>query len=154
MSDLSKLEKIIEPVIGSMGYELWGLDCNPHSSHVTLKIFIDSDQGVNLDDCTKVSEHISAMLDVEDPIGSSYTLEVSSPGVDRILLKDEHFMKYIGEDIFVQLKWLVNGRRKITGTIKSIDDGELCLQIDNEEFFVPTNSINNACLKQKMEKYE
>ena len=119
-----------------------------------LKIFIDSDQGVNLDDCTKVSEHISAMLDVEDPIGSSYTLEVSSPGVDRILLKDEHFMKYIGEDIFVQLKWLVNGRRKITGTIKSIDDGELCLQIDNEEFFVPTNSINNACLKQKMEKYE
>jgi len=154
MPDLSKLEKIIEPVIGSMGYELWGLDCNPQSSHVILKIFIDSDQGVNLDDCTKVSEHISAMLDVEDPIGSSYTLEVSSPGVDRILLKDEHFMKYIGEDIFVQLKWLVNGRRKITGTIKSIDDGELCLQIDNEEFFVPTNSINNACLKQKMEKYE
>src|ERR1700679_1677097 len=103
---------LLEPVVADLGYELVLLEYSPHKSSATLRLFIDAAEGVNLDDCAKVSREVAATLDVEDPIRQSYQLEVSSPGMDRPLVKPEHFQRFRGEQVRIETLAPMAGNRR------------------------------------------
>ena len=140
------MEELIEPAVNSLGCELWGIDYRPFGKSALLRVFIDKEGGVSLDDCTDVSYQVSGVLDVEEPISVAYTLEVSSPGIERPLLRPEHYEKYIGHEIKVRCKWPVSDRRKFMGTIISSTDTEVLLQEGSEEISIPLEAISKARL--------
>ena len=107
-----KIEALINPVIVDMGYELVGIEYVASGKHSTLRIYIDSENGIGVDDCETVSRQISAIFDVEDPIASQYNLEVSSPGIERPLFHIGHYQRFLGHDIKLRLVRPINGQRK------------------------------------------
>jgi ribosome maturation factor RimP len=114
-----KLIGLLEPAIEAMGYELADLELSVGHGNDLLRLFIDKEGGIDLDDCEKVSHQVSGVLDVEDPIAAHYRLEVSSPGLDRKLVKPEHFDRFIGCEIKTSLNRLIDGRRRIRGQLLS-----------------------------------
>lgn len=142
-----QLENMIRSTVEGLGYELWGFDYRPHSDNGLLRIFIDSGQGITVDDCAAVSHQISAIFDVEDPIPSAYTLEVSSPGMDRMLFTPEQYEPYIGETVKIKTQVPLNNRRNFKGTIERLSETEVTLKIDNEHFDVPFDAIERSRLK-------
>ncbi|MGR8935104.1 MAG: ribosome maturation factor RimP [Gammaproteobacteria bacterium] len=143
------LAELLEPVIEGMGYECVGIEYNPHPKHAVLRIYIDSPNGVLLDDCSKVSHQISGVLDVEDPIPGEYQLEISSPGADRPLFKIGHFQRFLGETVKVQLYAPVDKRKKITGMIQGVDGENIQLTADGQDFTIPFQMISKARLVPK-----
>ena len=123
-----RLIALIEPLLQRLGYELVDLEYSAGRAHAGLRLFIDREAGVTLDDCAQVSREVSTLLDVEDPIPSAYTLEVSSPGFDRVLRTQAHFGRFVGSRVFVELKEPRAGRRRYTGkllTVETRDDRTL-----------------------------
>lgn len=104
---------LIEPIVEGLGYECVGIEYNAHPRHGLLRVYIDAEQGVLLEDCTKVSHQISGMLDVEDPISDNYELEVSSPGMDRPFFKLSQFEQFMGSTVTINLFKPINKQRKI-----------------------------------------
>jgi len=141
------LLKLIEPVVEGLGYECVGVEYNPHPKHGMLRIFIDREQGVGMEDCTAVSHQVSGVLDVEDPIAGEYNLEVSSPGMERPLFKIEHFEQFIGHRAKVNLFKPIEGRRNITGLIEKVEDGSVYLQQDGQVYAVPFQAMSKARLE-------
>jgi len=139
-----KLETLLVPVAELMGCELWGLEYSVQGKRALLRIFIDKPDGVGLEDCERVSRQASSVLDVEDPIRCEYTLEVSSPGLDRPLFKTSHYEQSIGQRIQVRLRLPFEGRRKFTGTLAGVVNDEIILHVDNEEYVLPVESIDKA----------
>ena len=140
------LLNFIEPIVEGLGYECVGVEFNTHPKHGFLRVYIDNEGGVVMDDCTKVSHQLSAMLDVEDPIQSNYQLEVSSPGADRLLFKIAHFERFIGTKVKVSLFKSVNGQRKITAIIQGVEGELVLLQNDEQTFEVPFSVMSKARL--------
>ena len=141
-----RLIALTEPLLGALGYELVELELSGGRAHSTLRVFIDKTGGVGLEDCEKVSHELSSLLDVEDPIPTGYTLEVSSPGFDRVLRTREHFERFAGERVHVELKVPREGRRRYTGTLRTVDDAGLTLEVDRETVSVPFDDIGKARL--------
>ncbi len=146
-----QLGTLLEPVVNSMGYEFVGLEYVGQGRHSILRVYIDSENGVSVDDCAKVSHQLSAVLDVEDPISGEYSLEVSSPGLDRPLFKLKHYEQFIGQEVkFKTLRpQLENGQRKFRGTIDSVENDNVIFVIDNELLSVPVTDIDKANLIAK-----
>jgi len=144
--DPLQLEALIRPVVEGLGLELWGLEYRPQKHSALLRVFIDSEEGVSLDDCSAVSEQLSALFDVEDPIPVAYTLEVSSPGLDRVLFEPVQYERYIGRRLKVRLKFPVDGRRRATGTLEAVEDEKIVVDVDGEPFAVPFDAIDRARL--------
>jgi ribosome maturation factor RimP len=140
------LLKLIEPIVEGLGYECVGVEYNPHPQHGMLRVYIDSEQGILVDDCSKVSHQISGVLDVEDPISGNYQLEVSSPGADRPFFKPEQFNAFIGSKVTVNLFRPVDQRRKITGIIENVDEDSVVLQEGNHSFKIPFKAMSKARL--------
>jgi ribosome maturation factor RimP len=140
------LVNLIEPIVEGLGYECVGIDYNPHPQHGLLRIYIDSENGILVDDCSKVSHQISGVLDVEDPIQGNYQLEISSPGADRPFFKVSQFEKFIGDKVMVNLFKAIEGRRKITGLIKKVEDDVITLQDGDQIFEVPFDAMSKARL--------
>jgi ribosome maturation factor RimP len=138
------LQQIIEPVIQGLGFQLWGIEYLGQGRHTLLRIYIDKEGGINIEDCAEASRHISSILDVEDPISSEYTLEVSSPGLDRMLFNLEQFQAQLGEVIKVRLTESFAGRRNFSGTLKNIENDEIVLVIGEEEFTIPYELVEKA----------
>lgn len=137
-------EKLLT-LINSMGYELVGGEMLPQGRRMVLRLYIDSPGGVKVDDCSKVSHQISAMMDVEDPIQSRYSLEVSSPGIDRPLFELEHYGRFIGSRVKIKLYSPINQRRQFTGILKRIEGEDIYLQLEtNEEVKLPFSGIEKA----------
>jgi ribosome maturation factor RimP len=111
-----------------------------------VRLFIDRPEGVGLDDCERMSREVSALLDVEDPIPTAYTLEVSSPGFDRVLRTQAHFGRFMGSRVFVELKAPRDGRRRYTGTLLSVDDSGIALEVDQQKVLVAFAEIGKARL--------
>jgi ribosome maturation factor RimP len=132
--------------VEGLGYECVGIDYNPHPKHGLLRIYIDSENGILVDDCSKVSHQLSGVLDVEDPIQGNYQLEVSSPGADRPFFKVSQFEQFIGSSVTVNLFTAVNGRRKITGVIEKVDGDIISLSEAEQIFDVPFNAMSKARL--------
>ena len=141
------LLELIEPVVEGLGYECVGVEYNSHPKHGFLRIFIDTENGVGMEDCTKVSHQVSGVLDVEDPIAGEYNLEVSSPGMDRPLFKLKQFEQFIGHSAQVNLFKPVGGRRKITGLIEKVEDNNVYLQQDGQVYKVPFQAMSKARLE-------
>lgn len=127
------LQKLIEPALAVLGYELVGTEYLPQGKHSLLRIYIDSTDGITLEDCERVSHQVSGLLDVEDPIQGQYTLEVSSPGMDRPLFKLEHFDRFAGKRAKLRLKLPLDGQRNFTGTLLGTRDGAVLMQTDGGE---------------------
>lgn len=140
------LVNLIEPIVEGLGYECVGIEYNPHPRHGLLRIYIDSENGILVDDCSKVSHQISGVLDVEDPIQGNYQLEVSSPGADRPFFKISQFEQYIGSTVLVNLFKAIDGRRKITGLIVKVEGDVVTLQEGEQVFEVPFDAMSKARL--------
>lgn len=144
MAGSAELEALLAPVVASQQCELWGLEYAVHGRRSTLRVYIDTPQGVTLEDCERVSRQISAVLDVEDPITSAYTLEVSSPGLDRPLYTASQFERYAGSRVSVRLRAPYEGRRRFNGLLKGLDDGDVVVQVEDTEYLLPLESIEKA----------
>jgi ribosome maturation factor RimP len=123
-----KLQALIEPLVESMGYELVLLEFSPHKGSAMVRLFIDAPGGITLGDCERVSREVEGVLDVEDPIPQNYRLEVSSPGLDRPLVKPAHYERFVGQVAKVQLIGPKAGRRKFQGVLKGLKDGQVVLE--------------------------
>jgi ribosome maturation factor RimP len=141
-----RLIALIEPLLQRLGFELVELEYGGGRSHATLRVFVDGAAGVTLDDCARVSREISALLDAEDPIACPYTLEVSSPGFDRVLRTRAHFDRFRGARVFVELKEPRAGRRRYTGTLLSVDEGGIALEVDAQQVAMTFGEIGKARL--------
>lgn len=141
-----RLIALIEPLAGQLGYELVELEYGAGHGRGTLRVFIDAAAGIGVDDCERVSREISALLDVEDPIPGAYTLEVSSPGFDRVLRTREHFGRFVGSRVFVELKEPRAGRRRYAGQLLEVDEGGIALAVDKERVAVTFAEIGRARL--------
>ncbi|MGZ4997084.1 MAG: ribosome maturation factor RimP [Methylobacter sp.] len=140
------LVNLIEPIVEGLGYECVGIEYNPHPKHGLLRIYIDSDNGILVEDCSKVSHQISGVLDVEDPIQGNYQLEISSPGEDRPFFKVSQFERYIGSTVLVNLFKAIDGRRKITGIIEKVEEDIITLKDGEQVFEVPFVAMSKARL--------
>jgi len=148
------LVNLIEPIVEGLGYECVGIDYNPHPKHGLLRIYIDSESGIQLEDCSKVSHQISGVLDVEDPIQGNYQLEISSPGADRPFFKANQFQKFIGSIVLVNLFKAIDGRRKISGLIKRVEGDIITLQEGDQIHEVPFNAMSKARLVPEYINYK
>ena len=129
-----------------MGFELWAIEYIPAGRHTTLRVFADKQGGINVDDCADISRQLSAIMDVEDPIADQYMLEVSSPGLDRVLIKPEHFKRYEGESVRVRSAVAILGRKKINGVMTKVSEDGIEVEVDGELFEVPYGLIDKANL--------
>jgi len=139
-----KLRALIEPIVIEFKYELWGLEYLTQGRYSTLKIYIDSDKGVHVDDCAKISRQVGSLLDVEDLISSNYTLEVSSPGMDRRLFSIEQYAAYKGATVKLNLRYAYEGKRKYKGLLCGVEDGDVVLRVGDNEFLFPFEDIDRA----------
>ncbi|KAF5081163.1 ribosome maturation factor RimP [Acetobacterium wieringae] len=134
------LEELAAPVVESLGYELTDLTFEKKGKDWYLTLFIDSENGISLEDCEKVSRPVSEMLDEQDPIEQSYFLEVSSPGMDRPLKKEKHFLSNLDKKIAVHLFAPMDGKKDIEGVLKSYTTDELTLELETGELLTLENS--------------
>ena len=141
-----ELAKLLEPTVERLGYELADLEVRLGSKGGMVRVFIDKPEGIDLEDCEKVSLAVSALLDVEDPVPGNYNLEVSSPGLDRKLTKVEHFQRFEGETVNVKMRFPIEGRRRFRGTLVSSDDENIVVEVDGESHSLPLKTIDTARL--------
>lgn len=140
------IQQLLTPIVTESGYELWGCEYLAQGKHSLLRIYIDKEGGIGIEDCELVSRQISALLDVEDPIQSNYSLEVSSPGIPRPLFYKEHYQRYLGYAVAIKLYKALNGSRKINGIIQSVHENSVILTINDNEHELPFSQIVKANL--------
>ena len=138
------LRELIEPAVQALGLELWGLEYLSHGKDVIVRIYIDSKKGIEVDDCASVSRQVGSIFDVEDPIRGEYTLEVSSPGLDRPLYTLAQFEQYVGQGVKVKLRVPFDGRRKFTGLLTAIEGDDIVVLVNDEEYLLPIDTIDKA----------
>lgn len=142
----NKLDDIVKNTVEGLGFELWGYEYRPHSESALLRVFIEKEQGISVDDCASVSRQIGAVLDVENIIPVAYILEVSSPGMDRVLFKAEQYQDYIGESLKIRTRTRLDDRRNFKGLLVSASKSVVTIKVDNQEFEIPYESIDRARL--------
>jgi ribosome maturation factor RimP len=140
------LTAMLRPVVESLGYVLWELECAPGKGNGYVRLFIDAEAGITVDDCERVSRAVSELLDAEDPVPWQYTLEVSSPGFDRPLRTPEHFAPYVGETVFVELAQPLDGRRRFLGPLTAAGAGTIEVEVDGRRLVLPIDGIRKAHL--------
>lgn len=138
------LQEMLQDAVKDLGCELWGIECQRVGRFMTVRLFIDKEGGVTVDDCADVSRQVSAILDVEDPIADKYNLEVSSPGLDRPLFTLPQFERYIGQDIAVHLRIPAMERRKWQGKLERIEKDMITLIVDDQEQILVFGNIQKA----------
>ncbi|EIJ34038.1 ribosome maturation factor RimP [Thiothrix nivea] len=141
-----QLDTLINTTVTGLGYDLWGYEYRPQKESALLRIFIDSDQGITVDDCGRVSNQLSAALDVEDLIPVAYILEVSSPGLDRVLFIPAHYARYTGQPIKVRTRMPVEKRRNFVGTLTDVDDNRIAMQVEGVTYEIPYDLIDRGRL--------
>ena len=144
------LISLLEPTIERLGYDLADLELKLGGRDGLVRIYIDKADGIDVEDCEAVSRQVSAILDVEDPLPGQYTLEVSSPGLDRTLTKPAHFERFMGEDVRVKLRFPLDGRRNFKGALKSVDEDNIEVEVDGESHSLPLATIETARLVPNM----
>ncbi len=142
----SALMELLEPAIEKLGFELADLELKLGGRDGLVRIYIDKECGIDIEDCEAVSRQVSAILDVEDPLPGNYTLEVSSPGLDRTLTKPAHFQRFMGEDVRVKLRFPLEGRRNFRGALKSADEEKIEVEVDGESHSLSIATIESARL--------
>jgi ribosome maturation factor RimP len=135
MDKAQDIAKLVETTISSLGVELWGVDYAPRANNSLVRLYIDhSGREITVEDCESVSREVSALFDVEDPINGHYTLEVSSPGLDRPFFKASQLSRFVGETLELSLHAPINGRRRVQGQLESVDGERVTLAVDGQPF--------------------
>lgn len=140
------LLQLLEPVIQAMGYELLGIEQGQQGGTAVVRLFIDCDAGIQVEDCEYVSGQVSAVLDVEDPIKGQYNLEVSSPGLDRPLFSIEQCARYVGHEAKLKLRQNLAGRRRLRGVIEAVANNRVVMWVESERYEVDADLIEHAHL--------
>ena len=146
MAISDQVEQLIEAPIASLGYEVVGVEYNKNGSEAILRVYIDSEQGISIEDCERVSHQVSGILDVEELIASAYALEVSSPGFDRPLFKSKDFERFAGSEAKIAMKLPINGRRNFKGVLQGFSDGNILIEVDGEVYDLPLTKLAKAKL--------
>ena len=133
--------EIAEPIVANKGLELVGVEYNKEGENWILRVFIDQDGGISLDDCEEVSQELSAKLDLIDPIDKSYLLEVSSPGLDRALNSDDDFIRFSGEKVDISTYAPVNGKKEWSGILLGLEEDKIKLEVEGEEVLIPRSKV-------------
>lgn len=142
----TQLGELLGPVVAGLGYELWEIEYAPRAGGGLLRLYIDAAAGISLDDCERVSRAVSETLDETDPIPGQYTLEVSSPGLDRVLRTQAHFARFAGERVKLEMMRPVAGRKRFQGRLTQVGDGEITLATDGGTISLPIDDIHRARL--------
>ncbi len=140
----TEIETLLTPAVEIEDCGIWGVEYLAQGKYSKLKLFIDRDEGVSVDRCARVSRRVSDVLDVEDVLTGTYTLEVSSPGMDRILFKPEQYESCVGEQIEVRLNYPVDGTKRIVGVLVGVEDGEAIVRVDENEYLLPLENVQRA----------
>ncbi|MCC5809370.1 MAG: ribosome maturation factor RimP [Ectothiorhodospiraceae bacterium] len=141
-----QLNELFQPVVEAMGYELVGVEYRPNQGEGLLRVYIDAEAGITLEDCERVSHQLSGLLDVEDPIRGHYRLEISSPGLDRPLFSPEHYRRFAGARVQLRLAELWEGRRKFRGELRGFEDGRILVSEEGVDYAVPLEVVDRANL--------
>ena len=141
-----RVKGLIEPAVNALGYELLGVEYHAAPQRSLVRIYIDSETGVVVDDCERVSYQVSGILDVEDPIAGKYDLEVSSPGLDRPLFEPSHFVRHRGAIVKIRLSWPLDGRKNFRGVLQGYRDGNILIDVDGADLALPFSRIGTARL--------
>jgi len=142
----SELIELLEPVVTALGYEMLGIEYFRQKDGSMLRLYIDNDDGITIDDCSRVNHQVIGVLDVHDPIKEKYFLEISSPGLDRPLFTLEQFQRFIGEKVKMKLREKVEERRKIKGVIKAVEETAVVVSDDGVDYLIPAEAIDSAHL--------
>lgn len=134
----------IATLIQAMGYEFIGCEWTQQNRSKILRIYIDKDQGITLENCSHVSRQVGAMLDVDEPLLGEYSLEISSPGIDRPLFEIAHYQKQIGQRIKLRLRTPIDGKRNLVGTLSRIEGEQIYLLVNAMEIVIPFSTIEKA----------
>ncbi|RJS92714.1 ribosome maturation factor RimP [Salinisphaera sp. Q1T1-3] len=141
-----RFHSLIEPIVTDLGYELWHVESVGRGKNATLRVYIDASEGIDIEDCEAVSREVSAALDVADDGSAAYTLEVSSPGLDRPLVDAGHFEQFIGERARVNMFAPVAGQRKFRGVIRAVSQDAVDLACDDAIYSLPIGDMAKARL--------
>ena len=139
-----EIEALLAPVVAMESCAIWGVEYRTQGRRSKLVIYIEREQGVGVEECERVSRRVSDILDVEETLSGAYTLEVSSPGMDRILFKPEQFESCAGERIEVRLNYPVEGTKRVVGVLVGLEDGEAVVRADEDEFLLPLENVQRA----------
>ena len=145
-----QLRELLAPVVAGLGYQLWELEFMPRSGGGLLRLYIDSPGGITVDDCERVSHGVSETLDAADPIPSHYTLEVSSPGLDRVLRTREHFERFAGERVRLEMMQPIEGRKRFAGRLLGVGESDITLELESGRISLPIEDIHRARLAPDM----
>lgn len=145
-SSVTLVTELIDTTIQALGLDLWGVELLQQGKYSLLRIYIEREEGVTIEDCEKVSRQVSALLDVEDPIAGEYTLEVSSPGMDRPLFSIEHYSQYVGSEVDLKLRRPIDGRRKFKGQIIKVSGDIVGLLVEGSEYDLEFSDIEKASI--------
>lgn len=140
----AQLQVLLEPSVVSLGYRLWGVEYIAQGRSALLRVYIEHDDGIGVEDCAKVSHQVSGVLDVEDPIASEYRLEVSSPGMDRPLFALDQFAQAVGEIVKLKLRINYEGRRNFKGRLVGVENEDVVVLVDDHEYLFPVIDIEKA----------
>ncbi len=146
MEITARLRQLLEPAVALHGCELVAVEYFPQGNNQTLRVYIDKQDGVTVDDCERVSHQISGVLDVEDPIAGHYLLEVSSPGLDRPLEGARDFERFRGREVRLRLHAALNGQRNFKGLLMGLRGAQVVLEVDGREIELPLRDIDRARL--------
>ncbi len=141
-------------VVVGLDYEFVGARYGQEQGEMVLRVFIDNDRGIDVDDCAEVSRQLSAVLDVEDLLSTAYTLEVSSPGLDRPLFDEKDFIRFSGTEVALKLLTPQMGRRRFKGPLIGCQNNEIEIEVDGEHYFIPLEKIDNANLVLPAQAYK
>jgi len=145
-SSVTLITELIDTTIQALGLDLWGVELLQQGKYSLLRIYIEREEGVTIEDCEKVSRQVSALMDVEDPIAGEYTLEVSSPGMDRPLFCIEHYSQYVGIEVDLKLRRPLEGRRKFKGQIIKVSGDVVGLLVEGSEYDLEFSDIEKASI--------
>ena len=137
---------LLAPVVAMEGCEIWGVEYRAQGKRSKLAIYIDRAEGISVEHCERVSRRVSDVLDVEEVLSSAYTLEVSSPGMDRPLFRPEDYRRFAGSLVKLRLAYPVDGRRKFTGRLRGLDDGNILLELEGAQVSLPLEQVEQARL--------
>lgn len=144
---IEKIEELVKPILSELLYELYNVEYIKENGDFYLRIYIDKEESrISLDDCVAVSRRVSEILDIEDPIKEAYYLEVSSPGLNRGLYKEEHFKKFMGREVLVKLTSSINGTKSVKGILKDVLEDSIVVKAETE-VKVPKDKIKFANLE-------
>jgi ribosome maturation factor RimP len=145
-----QITDLLGATIEALGFELWGVEYLSQGRHSLLRVYIDAEQGITVEDCALVSQQVGSVLDVEDPITGEYTLEVSSPGMDRLLFRLDQYPGFVGEIVDLRLRMPFEGRRKFKGVLTGIEGEDVVIRVDDHEYLLPHSAIEKARIQPRI----